>query len=100
MLQRGLELDSVRAQLEGSATGGQALREEGLQAWACASGEDSVEALCGAVAAAEEAKGAVVAAHQGFLRKLAQQFSNQVCSTGALQLQCCHAVKCREYQVQ
>ena len=80
----------MRAQLEGSALGGQALREEGLQAWACAAGEDSVEALCGAVAAAEEAKGAVVAAHQGFLRKLARQFSNQVCSTGPLQLKCCH----------
>ena len=93
MLQRGLELDSVRAQLEGSAPGAQALREEGLQAWACTAGEESVEALCAAVAAAEQAKGAVVAAHQGFLRKLARQFSNQVCSTCLLQLTCCQVAE-------
>ena len=70
----------MRVQLEGSAPGPQALRGDGLQAWAAAAGEESVEALHAAVAAAEHAKGTVAAAHHGFLRKLARQFSNQVCS--------------------
>lgn len=91
-MQRGLELDSVRAQLEGSSPGGQALREDGSQAWACAAGEESVEVLHAAVAAAEQAKGAVVAAHQGFLRKLARQFSNQVCSSACLHLLFCQGL--------
>ncbi len=55
------------------------LARQDAQRWAAAAGEASVGALQAALAAAERAKAELVTAHMGYLRKLAMQFSRQVC---------------------
>ena len=77
---RGADLEAVRRQLAaGSGQGAaQALQKDELQAWAIAADEASVEALQEALAAAERAKAAIVAAHSGFVWKMALQYKKQV----------------------
>ena len=67
------------AALDGPGVKAAQLARQDAQRWAAAAGEASVETLQAALVAAERAKAELVTAHMGYLRKLAMQFSRQVC---------------------
>ncbi len=80
--QRGADLEQLSgdvAALDGPDVKAAQLARQGAQRWAAAAGEASVETLQAALVAAERAKAELVTAHMGYLRKLAMQFSRQVC---------------------